>query len=90
MEEGHVITCLARSCSYNSECECDAPSIQVGDDHPRCDTFTTAPMPQSDAEPLVGTCAITDCHFNRSSSCEAAGVTMTMHSQHADCGTYRL
>jgi hypothetical protein len=30
-----------------------------------------------------------DCHFNAAEACTASGVTMIMHSGHADCGTYR-
>ena len=36
-----VMTCLAEDCSYNCRDECCAPTIEVGDEHPRCDTFTT-------------------------------------------------
>jgi hypothetical protein len=90
MEEGHVLTCLAKDCSYNSDCECDAPRIEVGADHARCDTFTTSQVSMASAEPKVAMCDIMDCHFNEGSSCEAAGITMATHSGHADCATFRL
>jgi hypothetical protein len=90
MEEGHVLTCLAQDCAYNTDCECDAPRIQVGGDHARCDTYTTGQVAKAEAEPLVSMCDIIDCHFNQSRLCDAAGVTMAAHSGHADCVTYRI
>jgi hypothetical protein len=34
-ENAVVMTCLAEDCSYNCRDECCAPSIDIGDDHPR-------------------------------------------------------
>jgi hypothetical protein len=90
MEEGHVLTCLAQDCSYNNDCECDAPKIEVGDDHARCDTYTTGEVSRIGAEPMVAKCDITECHFNEARSCDAAGVTMATHAGHADCVTFRI
>ncbi|MHB9003556.1 MAG: DUF1540 domain-containing protein, partial [Coriobacteriia bacterium] len=44
-EQGHapVVTCDVMECSYNKNECCCAPSIEVGDQHPACDTFTTSP-----------------------------------------------
>jgi hypothetical protein len=87
--DSHVLTCLAEGCSYNCRDECCAPNIEVGDEHPRCDMFTTGEVPIGDGEPPVMDCKVMDCHFNQRMACSAGGVTMINHSGHADCGTYR-
>lgn len=89
MTEAHVLTCLADDCSYNCRDVCCAPAIEVGAEHPACDTFTTGAVQVREGEPGVQDCKVMDCHFNSSESCNAAGVTMIMHSGHADCATYR-
>ncbi|MDR3686540.1 MAG: DUF1540 domain-containing protein [Coriobacteriia bacterium] len=89
MAEGHVLTCLADDCSYNCREVCCAPAVEVGEDHPACDTFTTGAVEIRQAEPGVRDCKVMDCHFNSSESCMAAGVTMITHSGHADCATFR-
>jgi len=84
-----VLTCLAEDCSWNCRDECCAPSVEIGDDHPRCDTFTTGeviPMPQMAA---IKDCQVSDCHFNNSRMCGASGITLNSHASHADCMTYR-
>jgi hypothetical protein len=89
-ENGCVLTCIAADCSYNMELECLAPKIEVGDDHPTCDTFTHTPQVQrAQEEALVATCKVTQCTFNDSMHCKARGITVDHHSQHADCVTFR-
>lgn len=90
MAEAHVLTCLAEDCSYNCRDECCAPSIEVGADHPACDTFTTGAVQEAEGEPPVLDCKVADCHFNQSMTCLASGITMVHHSGHADCATYRM
>lgn len=89
MGEARVLTCLAEDCSYNCRDECCAPKVEVGSDHPRCDTFTTGQVPISTGEPPVQECDVEDCHFNHALACAAAGITMSNHAGHADCITYR-
>jgi hypothetical protein len=87
--ESRVMTCLAEDCSYNCRDECCAPAVEVGAEHPACDTFTTGAVSESDGVPPVQDCKVTDCSFNSSMSCVASGITMIDHSGHADCATYR-
>jgi len=84
-----VMTCLTEDCSYNCRDECCAPAIEVGDEHPRCDTFTTGEVAPADTSATVQDCKVMDCHFNSRMECSAAGVTLSTHSGHADCLTYR-
>jgi len=64
--------------------------IEVGEEHPACDTFTTGAVQIADFEPQVQDCKVSQCHFNSSWACTAAGVTMITHSDHADCATFRM
>lgn len=89
-EQGPVLTCQKRDCSYNQNECCYANQIQVGDDHPKCDTYTTGQVQQRAQQTAkVGTCYVNSCHFNTSQSCHAAGITVADHTGHADCYTMR-
>jgi hypothetical protein len=87
--DGHVMTCLASDCSYNCDSMCCAPEIMVGDAHPQCDMFTDAEVKLAKHSPKVLKCMVGECHFNKQSTCVASGITLTPHSDHADCATYR-
>jgi hypothetical protein len=87
--EAIVMTCLAEDCSYNCREECCAPAIEIGDDHPRCDTYTTGEVAVADTSAIVQDCMVSDCHFNNKMTCGATGVTLATHSGHADCLTFR-
>jgi hypothetical protein len=90
MSEAHVLTCGAETCSYNCRDVCCAPSIEVGAEHPACDTYTTGAVDILEGEPAVRDCKVFDCNFNNSEMCSAAGITMISHAGHADCGTFRM
>lgn len=89
LTDGHVLTCLAQDCSFNCDAECCAPTIEVGDEHPMCDMYTTEPVELSKLDPRVSKCMVGDCHFNSGASCHAAGITLMHHAGHADCATFR-
>jgi hypothetical protein len=88
---GAVVTCTVGECSYNNMKNCTASDIKVGEDHPACATFTTSGAKSGESPSIshVGGCMATDCTFNDSKKCEAPGITVTHHSDHADCGSYR-
>ncbi len=72
-----VLTCHEKACGYNSHECCYAPAIEVGDEHPRCDTFTRGKaMGLTGEMPAVAACHVEGCSFNRSMSCGAPGVTL--------------
>lgn len=88
-EEGRVTNCTVEECSYNQNRECHAPAIEVGTEHPMCDTFTTSQVSQSsEAMPMISRCDVDVCKFNESLMCHAPGITVDHHSEHADCLTY--
>lgn len=92
MSSGHgpVLTCQKLDCDYNVDDCCYAGGIEVGDDHPLCDTYSkgTAAPKQQMAD--VTTCHVTECYFNKQEDCHAAGITVGDHSGHADCLTARM
>jgi hypothetical protein len=88
-QDGAVLTCTVADCSYNQSLECWAPSIQVGEDHPRCDTYTQQEVSRSAAAAIVGWCGVAECGFNEGSHCGARGITVDHHTLHADCVTFR-
>lgn len=91
-DKAAVVTCKVTECSYNMQEQCRAPQIEVGDDHPRCDTFTTSGATPSTKQemPTVGACHVKHCSFNKSDNCDAPGITVMHHTSHADCGSYRM
>ena len=93
MQQGNapVVTCTVTDCSYNASERCCAPQIEVGDSHPQCDTYTTSGGVQAMQQEMskVGTCHVTQCSFNTTEMCQAPGITVTHHSSHADCSSYR-
>jgi hypothetical protein len=89
-QDGAVLTCTVDDCSYNRVLECCAPTIQIGEDHPRCDTYTRLQMLDlQESAAVVGKCGVMDCGFNEGSRCAARGITVDHHSTHADCATFR-
>lgn len=89
--QGPVLTCKVEDCSYNQHDCCYAPQIEVGDDHPMCDTYTRGQAGNlSSSMAMVGVCHVADCSFNQSEQCNAAGITVAFHQQHADCFTSRF
>jgi hypothetical protein len=88
-QDGAVLTCTAADCSYNRELECWAPEIKVGGTHPTCDTFTHLNVPPAVQESVVASCSIDICDFNDHAHCAARGVTVSNHTAHADCITFR-
>lgn len=87
-----VVTCTVAECSYNKQQKCCAPKIEIGDSHPRCDTFTTSGAAQVVEQEMstVGMCHVMRCSFNAGQQCEAPGITVTQHTNHADCSSYRM
>jgi hypothetical protein len=89
MQEAQVMTCHAGVCSWNCDDQCCAPTIQVGADHPQCDTFTRTPQHPADILASVMDCKVVACHFNKEMACGATGITLDVHQGHADCATFR-
>ncbi len=91
MTMSRITDCEVIECSYNKDRKCHTPAITVGDTScPMCDTFTRQDQKGGDPQILggVGACRADDCKFNESLECRANGISVGMHSNHADCKTY--
>lgn len=84
-----VKMCDVTECFFNKTKMCHAQAIQVGDDHPACDTFTPSSGHGGQAQlGQVGACKVTQCRFNSDLSCTAPGINVGYHESHADCKTF--
>ena len=84
-----VAKCDVENCFYNTDLKCHAPAINVGGDHPNCDTFI--PMGKHIARSetsAVGACHVSKCKFNADLTCSAQNITVAHHTDHADCATF--
>ena len=87
-----ILDCNAAVCAYNRSGQCHAYAITVGDGQcPMCDTgfITDKKGGVSDITGKVGACKVSECRFNDSLECDAEGIHVRLHSNHADCGTYQ-
>ncbi|MHB0913395.1 MAG: DUF1540 domain-containing protein [Armatimonadota bacterium] len=84
-----VSRCSVRECYYNENNLCHANAIQVGSEHPVCDTFISAGQHGAPSYiGRVGACHVSNCEYNRDLSCIADGIDVGKHSEHADCLTF--
>ncbi|MFH0811116.1 MAG: DUF1540 domain-containing protein [Pseudomonadota bacterium] len=84
-----VESCTVNSCFYWRDGRCCAEAINVGADHPNCDTFK-AGSGHIDRCGLggVGACKVENCRHNNQLLCNAPKVSVGMHYEHADCETF--
>lgn len=89
MQMPEVKRCTVDECYYNQNQMCHANAIQVGSDHPECDTFIRLGDHGNPADMgKVGACHVTQCEYNSSLSCTANGIEVGRHAEHADCVTF--
>ncbi len=93
-----ILNCDVVGCSYNSNKQCRAMAITVGHPqpscdlaHPACDTYSPSARKGgvSDMKAGVGACKEDCCAFNEMLQCRAPGINVGLHSNHADCGTFK-
>jgi hypothetical protein len=84
-----VMRCEVDKCFYNRELQCHAPAINVGGEHPNCDTFIPQMTHINRMETSnVGACHVNQCKYNKDLTCSAAGIVVAHHADHADCDTF--
>lgn len=86
-----VLDCSVTECSYNTNKQCHAVAITVGDSTcAMCDTYFKSSQKGGAMELTgsVGACKEADCKFNNSLECSASGIHVANHMGHADCSTY--
>ena len=87
-----ILDCIMTDCSYNRDKMCHTMAITVGDGLcPLCDTYVSAPNKGGLQEDLggVGACKVQECAFNKSLECSAEGIHVKIHSNHAECSTFK-
>lgn len=87
-----VNQCDADQCAYNSDNQCHAMAITIGDENnPLCDTAfkysTKGGVPELAGS--VGACKVTSCKLNRSLECSSKGIEVKMHSNNPACNTFQ-
>jgi hypothetical protein len=84
-----VSKCEVGECFYNRSMQCHAPAINVGGNHPMCDTFISEQnhINRQDTS-AVGACHVNQCKYNADLTCSAAGIVVAHHTDHADCETF--
>lgn len=91
MQPPKILDCTMTDCSYNTNKQCHAVAITVGDSScAMCDTYfnTSKKGGALDMTGSVGACKEADCKFNNSFECGASGIHVAPHSGHADCATF--
>ncbi|GAA2784790.1 DUF1540 domain-containing protein [Saccharopolyspora taberi] len=86
-----VNNCGAEDCAYNSDHNCHALAITIGEPrHAQCDTFTTVSQRGGDPDAIghVGACKMSDCRHNVDLECQAPGITIGYQQNTVDCLTY--
>ncbi len=90
MQMPKVSKCDVAECFYNAKNICHAPAINVGRDHPACDTYIKDSRHGGaiDMTGSVGACKIGHCRYNKDLICSAQSINVGHHENHADCKTY--
>lgn len=90
MDISKVNRCDMTECFYNIKNICHAQAINVGANHPTCDTFIakSGHGGAMDMTGMVGSCKVDNCRYNKNLLCSAPGINVGHHEKHADCKTY--
>jgi hypothetical protein len=86
-----VGACSVTDCAYNSESNCHAKAITIGDGvHPGCDTFLDGGAGHTGLKVTagVGACKVTGCRHNSELECMADNIEVGMQQHVANCLTY--
>lgn len=93
-----ILKCDVVGCSYNTNKQCRALAITIGQPaascdlaHPACDTYVSSAKKGglADMAAGVGACKEDCCEFNKQLECNAPGINVGLHSSHADCMTFK-
>lgn len=92
IEVPEVTSCAATSCTYNTDAQCHARAITIGNgaSPAQCDTFVSSNGHVSDTgvHAGVGACHATRCQHNQDYECNAPAIDVTVHGDRADCATF--
>ncbi len=88
-----VTKCMATTCAYNVNSNCNARAITIGDaQHPACDTYLTGSLHAKPAKQVagIGACKTATCKFNENLECTADTINVGMFKSEASCLTFSL
>ncbi len=92
LRTGQVKKCDASQCAYNTEHQCHALAITIGDEqnHPMCDTYCSASVKGGDLNIMagVGACKISECVFNAALECQSPEIVVGPTGDEVDCLTF--
>lgn len=94
MDMPKVLDCTVSECAYNTNKQCHAMAITVGESPqvPACDTYFEA-SPHGGVKNLtagVGACKSFDCSYNKNYECSAPNVHIGMKGSQPDCLTFKM
>ena len=88
-----VIRCSIEGCSYNSNNNCHAKAITIGNgETPLCDTLLCDEKEVQEKNILagVGACKVSQCRFNNDLECIADDISVGSENDNVRCMTYAL
>lgn len=91
VEMPEIGTCLVTQCAYNSNQNCHAKAITIGDDRvPACDTFFAGVAHTKATTRIagVGACKVTGCRYNQDMECSADSIAVGSAGNQIHCLTY--
>lgn len=86
-----VSMCSASACAYNSNSNCHARAVTIGDlTRPGCDTFVGGAHHIRETKQIagIGACKMENCKFNYDLECMAENVQIDMVSIEVNCTTF--
>lgn len=86
-----VSECMVNECAYNTENNCHARAITIGDGtNPGCDTFMNSSQhtKATGQRAGVGACKVMGCSNNEDFECMAPTINVGMLGQDVDCLTF--
>lgn len=88
-----ITKCMASECAYNTNSNCQARAITIGDSfQPGCDTFVKGSQHAKQAQQAagIGACKTAGCKFNENLECMAESIQVGMIKSEANCMTFAL
>jgi hypothetical protein len=87
-----VTQCEVEECAYNTDSECHAMAITIGDSStPQCDTFCDATSKGGDPASIanVGACKTSACQYNKQLECMLRSISVGWKDDAPDCLSFR-
>ena len=91
MEMPQVSKCSASDCAYNTDMNCHALAITIGDTaDPHCDTFFSGSAKGGSPNDIgrVGACKVSVCKHNEHLECQASSIEVGKRDGGVYCMTF--